>query len=290
VRNRRLHARHLIIATFLATTAVAFATPPEPGVAAAPRTIVTIEWHDGNADQIRLIPVLHDYGFHATFLVNTGPILGNDQAKLSVADLRSLFEVGNEIAGHTLDHVNIQPLSTADARDQVCTDRNNLLKIGTPDVFQPTSLAYPFASFDDASEDVAHYCGYNGASATAGLTLKGPVANTVPPADPYAVRTVPAIKKSTKLVTMERFVEAAEGQAQTDGSAWTVFVFHHLCGPHGHCGPYVISKKKLRSFFDYLQAEAGDGVAVETMQQVIGGPVLGSCDPVTSTGCDTTPR
>ena len=187
--------------------------------------------------------------------------------------------------------MNVQPLPTADARNEVCTDRNNLLAMGTPPInFQPTSFAYPFASFDDASEDVAHYCGYNGASATAGLTLKGPVANTVPPADPYAVRTVPSIKKSTKLATMERFVLAAEAQAQADGSAWTIFVFHHLCGPHAHCGPYVISDTKFKAFLGFLQAEATNGVVVQTMQEVIGGTVRGPCDPLTGAGCDTTTR
>jgi peptidoglycan/xylan/chitin deacetylase (PgdA/CDA1 family) len=235
-------------------------------------------------------PILEDHGMAATFLVNTGPILAGDTAKLSLDDLNSLFAAGNEIAGHTLDHVNVQPLSTADARNEICRDRNNLLTMGFPNSFQPTSLAYPFASFDDASEDAAHYCGYNGASATAGLTLKGPVANTVPPADPYAVRTVPSIKKSTKLATMERFVLAAEAQAQADGSAWTIFVFHHLCGPHAHCGPYVISDAKFAAFLDFLQAEAANGVVVQTMQQVIGGPVRGPCDPVTGSGCDTTTR
>jgi hypothetical protein len=260
--------------------------PPAVGVTP---TIVTIEWHDGNLDQIHALRALRRHGMHATFLVNTGPILAGDPAKLSVSDLDSLFAAGNEIAGHTLDHVNIQPLSTADARDEVCTDRNNLLSMGATR-FQPTSMAYPFASFDDASEDVAHYCNYNGASATAGLTLKGPVANSVPPADPYAVRTVPSIKKSTKLATMEKFVLAAESAAQTDGSAWTVFVFHHLCGSHSHCGPYVISRAKFAAFLDFLQAEAAHGVVVQTMQQVIGGSVKGPCDPVSGTGCDTTPR
>ncbi len=291
MRDRRHRLTPLTIAVLLASTTLVVGGTSAPAVGVAP-TFVTIEWHDGNADQIGLLRILDDYpAIHVTFLVNTGPILDHDPAKLSVLDVKSLFEAGNEIAGHTLDHANIQPLSTADARHEVCTDRNNLLTMGTPDdVFQPTSLAYPFASFDDASEDVAHYCGYNGASATAGLTLKGPVANTVPPADPYAVRTVPAIKKSTKLVTMQRFVEAAEAQAQTDGSAWTIFVFHHLCGPHEHCGPYVISETKLRLFLSFLQAEAADGVVVETMQQVIGGPVRGSCDPATDAGCDLTPR
>ena len=287
--NRRRRASQLAVAALLASTTVVLAHPAAP-VAAATPTIVTIEWHDGNADQIDVLPILEDHGMQATFLVNSGPILAGNTANLSAGDLDALFAAGNEIAGHTLDHVNIQPLSTADARNEVCTDRNNLLAMGTPNSFQPTSLAYPFASFDDASEDVAHYCGYNGASATAGLTLKGPVANTVPPADPYAVRTVPAIKKSTKLATMERFVLAAESQAQTAGSAWTIFVFHHLCGPHAHCGPYVISDAKFGAFLDFLQAEAANGVVVETMQHVIGGPVRGPCDPVAGTGCDTTLR
>src|SRR5262245_46926900 len=218
-----------VIAGLLAATAVLFGSSPSAVAVTTSQPIVTIEWHDGNRDQRRLIPMRGAHGMHATFLVNTGPILAHDKSKLTRGDLNDLYAAGNEIAGHTLDHANIQPLSTADARHEVCDDRNNLLTMGKV-MFQPTSLAYPFASFDSQSEDVAHYCGYNGASATAGLTLKGPAANTVPPADPYAVRTVPAIKKSTKLLTMERYVQAAEAQAQADGSAWTVFVFHHFCG------------------------------------------------------------
>jgi hypothetical protein len=104
------------------------------------------------------------------------------------------------------------------------------------------------------------------------------------------VRTVPAIKKSTKLVAMQRYVMAAESAAQTDGSAWTIFVFHHLCGAHEHCGPYVISETKFRAFLDFLDTQSTNGVVVETMQQVIGGSVRGACDPVAGTGCDTTPR
>jgi len=273
----------LVVAGLVAAPVVSWVTMPPPSAAAAP-TIVTIEWHDGNADQIGTLQILHDHGVRATFLVNTGPILAGDPEKLSVSQLEALFADGNEIAGHTLDHVNVQPLPIADARNEVCADRNNLLAMG----FQPTSLAYPFASFDAGSEDVAHYCNYNGASATAGLTLKGPAANTVPPGDPYAVRTVPAIKKSTKLGTMEKYILAAEAAAQTDGSAWTILVFHHLC--EAHCGPYVISAAKFAAFLDFLAAEAPNGVVVETMQQVIGGSIRGPCDPVTGTGCDTTPR
>ncbi len=281
---RALEARAaIILAALMSATVLVWEAPLAPASAVVP-TIVTIEWHDGNADQVGVLPILQSHGLHATFLVNTGPILAGDPGKLTVADLHAFFGAGNEIAGHTLDHVNVQPLSTADARYEVCTDRNNLLSMG----LRPQSFAYPFASFDSASEDVAHYCNYNDASATAGLTLKGPVANSVPPDDPYAVRTVNAVKKSTKLATLEKYVFAAEASAQANGSAWTVFVFHHLC--NAHCGPYVVSAAKFGAFLDFLQTEADNGVVVETMADVVGGLVRGPCDPATGVGCDTTPR
>src|SRR5947208_472571 len=141
-------APRVAIAAVLAASTVSFVGAP-PTTAVVPQTIVTIEWHDGNADQVGVLPILQGHGMHATFL-----------------------------------------------------------------------------------------------------------ANTVPPADPHAVRTVPSIKKSTKLVTMERYVLAAETAAQTDGSAWTIFVFHHLCGAHDHCGPYVVSDTKFGAFLEFLHAEA----------------------------------
>jgi hypothetical protein len=282
---RRFTIRMNIVALVAVLAALAAMTywAAAPARAVGP-TIVTIEWHDGNAEQTDTVPILDAHGMHATFLVNTGPIMAGDGAKLSVSDVQAIFAHGNEIGGHTLHHVNVQPLPFAEAANEICTDRNNLLAMGV----QPTSFAYPFASFDGGSEDVAHYCNYNDASATAGLSLKGPAANTVPPADPYAVRTVPAIKKSTKLTTMERYVFNAEASAQTNGSAWVIFVFHHLCD--AHCGPYVISADKFGAFLDFLRSESANGVVVQTMREVLDGAVKGPCDPTTGTGCDTTPR
>jgi polysaccharide deacetylase len=280
----------LRVSTSLAALGALIATTtnwaaPAPAAAVVP-TIVTIEWHDGNADQMEVLPILDSHGMHATFLVNTGPILAGDPDKLTVADVQTIFADGNEVAGHTLDHVNVQPLPPEEARYQICTDRNNLLDMGVA----PTSFAYPFASFDDGSEDVAHYCNYNDASATAGLSLKGPAANTIPPADPYAIRTVPAVKKSMKLTTLQKYVFNAEAFAQANGSAWVVFVFHHLCDRHQHCGPYVITAEDFSAFLDFLQAEGANGVVAQTMADVMDGAVKGKCDPVTGEGCDTTPR
>ena len=277
----------LAIATcsLLAATGGSWAASTTTSAAATP-TIVSIEWHDGNRDSIGALRILTAHAMHATWLVNTNPILAGNPANLTIKQLHRIEATGNEVGGHTLDHVNVQPLPVDEARREVCEDRNNLLDMG----LHPTTFAYPFASFDAGSEDVVHYCNYNDASATAGLTLKGPAANTVPPADPYAVRTVNAIKKSTKLATMERYVANAEAFAQTNGSAWVVFVFHHLCDKGVKCGPYVVSPAKFGDFLSYLQGQAANGVVVQTMAGVSGGDVQPACDPVSGAGCDTSPR
>jgi hypothetical protein len=85
--------------------------------------------------------------------------------------------------------------------------------------------------------------------------------------DPYATRTPPNPKKSTKLSTLELYVRNAEA----NGGGWVQFVFHRLCE---QCGPYAITPAKFTAFLDFLQGEvAGGRVTVQTTAQVIGGPV-----------------
>jgi peptidoglycan/xylan/chitin deacetylase (PgdA/CDA1 family) len=237
-----------------------------PATAAA-STVVTIGFDDGTADQVAALPILQAHGMTATFFVNTASI--GDPEHLSWADLHGLFLAGNEIAGHTLHHANLAPLTTAEARQEVCTDRNNLLTAGFP----ATSFAYPFGSFDAGTEQVVHDCGYNSGRGVAGISKSGASAETIPPLDPYATRTPPNPKKSTKLSTLEQYVLDAEA----NGGGWVQFVFHRLCE---QCGPYAITPAKLTAFLDFLRGEVGGGrVTVQTTAQVIGGQVQPPVSP-----------
>jgi hypothetical protein len=76
------------------------------------------------------------------------------------ADLHALFNAGNEIAGHTIDHADLKPLSVAAAEHEACDDRNTLLAQG----FAPESFAYPFGSSTARARR---------SSATAGTTVAG---------------------------------------------------------------------------------------------------------------------
>jgi peptidoglycan/xylan/chitin deacetylase (PgdA/CDA1 family) len=255
-----------------------------PAATAVTPTVVTLGFDDGTLDHFtQAFPILQAHGMHATFFVNTGPILGGDAGHVTWSDLQAMYAAGNEITGHTIDHANIQPLSVAEAENEVCTDRNTLLAQG----FSPESFAYPFGSWDTTSEAVVHYCGYNSARTVSGISKKRASGETIPPADAYATRTPANPKKSTKLTTLEGYVMTAEADT-SQSTDWVQFVFHRVCDAStgGHCGAYTIAPTKLSAFLDWLQGEVTAGrVVVETTAQVIGGPLNPACDLTSGTGC-----
>src|SRR5215831_369682 len=125
---------------------------------AAPATVVTIQFDDGNADAFQWISGLNNYGFPATYYVNSGTI--GTAGHLSWDQLTSLSQAGNDIGSHTIDHVDLKKLKLADARFQVCQDRVNIASHG----LMPESFAYPFGDFNSTVETlVVQYCGDNSA-------------------------------------------------------------------------------------------------------------------------------
>ena len=259
----------LLVASFAwAQPMAAGAADPVPIVLSP--VVVTIGFDDGTVDQFDALPVLKAHDMHATFFINSGPILAHDPDHMRVRQLRRLARAGNEIGGHTVDHANIQPLSTAEATAEVCDDRATLTGWG----FTVTSFAYPFGSYDANSEAVVASCGYDSARTVAGVSIhvgKNKIGETIPPLDPYATRTPPNPKKATKLSTMEQYVLNAEaGVAASGQSLWIQFVFHRYCD--AHCGAYTVQPAKFTALLDFLQAETLAGrVSVQTTAEVIAG-------------------
>jgi peptidoglycan/xylan/chitin deacetylase (PgdA/CDA1 family) len=285
--RRGMKSRSMGVALAAVTALLGTWVVSTPSASASTPTVVTIQFDDGTVDQFdNGFPILQAHGMVATFYVNTGPILAGDSDHMTTADLHALFNAGNEIAGHTVDHANIQPLSVADAEHQVCDDRNTLLDASQGFGFPAESFAYPFGSYDATSETIVHYCGYNSARTVSGIPKTG-LGETIPPADAYATRTPPNPKKATKLSTLKSYVTNAEGDTQS--TDWVQLVFHKVCDKStgGHCGAYTISPSKLGALLDFLQSEAGAGrVLVETTAQVVGGPLNPACQWDTGgTGC-----
>jgi peptidoglycan/xylan/chitin deacetylase (PgdA/CDA1 family) len=252
--------RSVLVALTLAGPAAGVAAVGAAPASASTQTVVSIEFDDGNADQLSILPVLNSHGMTATFYVNSGTI--GDATHLSWNDLTSLATAGNEIAGHTIDHTDLKKLKTAAAIHEVCDDRVALFDHG----FQPVSFAYPFGSFDAGTEQIVAGCGYNSGRGVSGVDDRKTFAETIPPADPYATRTPANVKSGTTVATIEGFVTAAEQH----GGGWVQLVFHHVCD---RCDAYSVTLPNFTALLDWLAPRSANGTVVETVAQVIGGPV-----------------
>jgi peptidoglycan/xylan/chitin deacetylase (PgdA/CDA1 family) len=262
----------------------AFSDAPA-ALAAGDQTVVSLTFDDGRATQAVAGPLLSARGMRGTFFVNSGTV--GSPGRLTWGEVSTLQSAGHEIAGHTLEHAFLPGLGEAELRRQLCEDRGRLLNRG----FVVTNFAYPFGyGFDDPTvRSVVQQCGYNSARRAWGLVSAEcwwctAWAETIPPADPYAVLTAEVPKESTSLDTIKSYITNAE----THGGGWVILVFHDICDG---CDPYGVPQSRLEQLLDWLKARESTGTVVRKLNDVIGGalrPSPGTADtikPVASTSC-----
>ncbi|MCW3066217.1 MAG: polysaccharide deacetylase [Solirubrobacterales bacterium] len=202
--------------------------------------------------------MLAAHRMNATLYLNSGRL--GAAGRLSWTQASAFAAAGTEIGGHTVDHVNLRRASTATARREVCADRATLAAHG----FAASSFAYPYGAFDARVESIVRGCGYTSARTASGVGGPGqPSAEGMPPRDSYAVRMAPAIRSSTTLAQIERYVRKAERR----GGGWVVLLVHHVCH---RCDTYSIERRRLGALLDWLAPRAAHGTVVRTVGSVIG--------------------
>jgi peptidoglycan/xylan/chitin deacetylase (PgdA/CDA1 family) len=269
--------------------------------------VVSLTFDDGIENQYTLAfqRALQPHSMTSTFFINTGNT-GRIDSAMTWAQLTALNNAGNEIAGHTLDEYNIKACGANQQTcvNEVCQDRQNLVNHG----FYPVSFAYPFGAYDANAESILQGCGYTIGRAAGGVDVAGPgagpvYAETIPPKDPLAIRTlysatagnppnVPPLQLSD--------MQAAVNGAAQNGGGWIQLAFHQICSQtfdpanYAECladwGPVELST--LNSLFDWLQnvgqpGGAPAGTVVKTVSQVMNGPDTQA--PITTLQCDGLP-
>lgn len=229
-------------------------------VFSAGTTVVALTFDDTFADNYQVGDLAAARGLDVTFFVNSGRLgLAGYMTKEQVLALQ---QQGHEIGGHTISHTNLT--TDADAQRQVCNDRAALLDAG----LAVTSFAYPFGANNATVNEIPKQCGYNSARDVGGLVTPGscngcPYANTIPPAEPYSLRTSDSVNSTTTLATMQEYVQ----QAERTGGGFVPIVFHHVCDG---CETSAVSPAVLASFMDWLAARVPT-TQVATVNDVIGG-------------------
>jgi peptidoglycan/xylan/chitin deacetylase (PgdA/CDA1 family) len=241
------------------------------------RTVVTFTWGGGLKNQMGALPLFRRYGIHATFYVPSGLVCepATDPGcahspYLTLDDLRQIAAEGNEIGGLSVQHVPLTGLPAAEAQREICNNRATLTRWG----FRITDFAYPFAQVNHTLQVLTQRCGYNsglgaGQLQGAGLCPHCAWAETIPPRDPYLLRApieVSSVDTSWSPATFEDIVTSA----QSHGGGWVIFTIHDVCAQE--C-PLGVTQHELTSVLAWLSRQAGHGVSVRTVRQVIGGPV-----------------
>ena len=163
-----------------------------PAVAKAAPTIVSLTFDDGTADQYAARTMLAQHSLHGTFYINSNNI-GLSPSFLSWNQVADLAADGNEIGGHTLDHVDLTSVTSTEATRQVCSDRQALLSHG----LAATDFAYPYGASNASVESIVRGCGYSSARRAWGLCNIGlmppncndVVAEPVPPRNVWEIAT-----------------------------------------------------------------------------------------------------
>jgi peptidoglycan/xylan/chitin deacetylase (PgdA/CDA1 family) len=237
-----------------------------PGLANAASTVVSLTFDDASSDQYVLGPILASRGMHATFYINSAYI-GSSFNDLRWDQVQDLAAAGNEIGGHTLDHVDLTAISSAEAQRQVCQDRRAIMSHG----LTVTDFAYPYGAASSSIDSIVQACGYNSGRRSWGLCSPAeagcPVAETIPPQNIWETRTHPSIRSWTTLQDLQDVVTRAEAA----GGGWVTLVFHHVCG--SVCDSYSIQQSTLEAFLDWLAPRSANGTVVKTVSEVIGGTV-----------------
>jgi peptidoglycan/xylan/chitin deacetylase (PgdA/CDA1 family) len=237
-----------------------------PAVGGAAPTIVSLTFDDGTADQYAARTMLARNSLRATFYVNTNKL--GTSSFLTWDQLSELSADGNEITGHTLDHVDLTTVTTAEATRQVCDDRQALISHGIPAV----DFAYPFGASNSTVESIVQGCGYQSGRRAWGLCRVGlmpPNCNDVlsepiPPRNRWAIAAA-GVNAAHTLTD----VEGAVTRAEAAGGGWVVLMIHHVCDG---CSPEnggSVSPAILSAFLDWLAPRSSTGTFVRTMSDVM---------------------
>ena len=246
--------------------------PPQPPLPPRP-TVVSLTFDDGDKTQYGVRPILNDAHVHGTFYVNTGAVDSGDEASMTWTQIHNLANDGNDVGGHTRDHMDLTSTSTSyDYKwHQACDDRARLQEQG----LWPASFAYPFAAFNATAAEIVRGCGYQSGRTGGSILVGGPLySEKIPPPDAYTIKTLGTLYNGA--ITLQWLQDAVNGAADRAGG-WVPMVFHEICytadPDFGTCmnGYRPVSDTTLTQFIDWVAQQANRGVSIKSVTEVMSG-------------------
>jgi Predicted xylanase/chitin deacetylase len=238
------------------------------------RTTVSLSFDDGYLNQFSLAfqRALQPHDMHAAFFISSGGVSAYP-GTMTWSQLSTLRSNGNEIGGETVHHVSLKRRVPYGRKVQeVCQDRATLAQHG----LAARTFAYPLGIYNSVAEHIVMGCGYTSARAAGGITRMGRItAETEPPRDPLAIRTVKGPASPILLSDMQHAVRAAASH----GGGWVTFIFYRVCSQKFAPRAFrscmsshrPVRLNTLNSFLTWLRRGAPARTSVATIGQTLSG-------------------
>lgn len=229
----------------------------------AATTVVSITFGGGMANQMPTLPLLAQHGFKGTYYLITGAI-GQPGGYMTAAQVNAVAAAGHEIGSVGVNHLDLTTVSYSTMVYEACASRQALLDMGISPV---VSFDYPYGHSDGTVESVVQSCGYSSGRRSYGLGCPYSsclVAENIPPANPYFIRTVPVIQSTTTLSEIQQYIVNAENS----GGGWVPLAFINVCDS---CAQYSITQADFASLLSWLADRSSRGTVVRSVAQVMSG-------------------
>ena len=244
---------------------------PQPVLPPRPTT-VSLTFDDGLASQYGLRSIFNSHNVDGTFYINSGPVDARETGTMTWTQIQNLLADGNDIGGHTQDHVDMTASTSFDYRwHQACDDRDRLQTQG----YSPVSFAYPFAAFNAQAASILQGCGYQSGRTGGSLLVGGPLySETIPPPEPYTFKALGTTYDGP--ITLQSLQDAVNGPAARAGG-WVPMLFHEICYTGSTnfntcmAGYRPVSNTTISQFLDWIAANASRGISVKDVAEVMGG-------------------
>jgi peptidoglycan/xylan/chitin deacetylase (PgdA/CDA1 family) len=249
----------------LALALGAGAINPGPAWGADGNTVISLTFDDGHASHMAVARMLRSRGMSGTFYISSG-LVDSSPYYLTWSQVHRLAEAGNEIGGHTAHHVPLDAgTSRRTAVEEVCSDRKQLTEMAHTPV---SSFSYPEAVVPGRGvASLIRACGYRSARGVGGVSNLAcpqcPYGESIPPRDPYKLRTVPGVTDQVTPASLQASVTDAERR----GGKWVIFTFHGICDDR--CtGTGSMTTREFTQFLDWLAPRRERGTEVRTVGDV----------------------
>ncbi len=234
---------------------------------------VSLTFDDGLRSHYGLKDIFSRHGVNGSFYINSGAVDASEPGTMTWAQIRDLQAAGNDVGGHTRDHVNMLATDTSYEfkTRQTCDDRQRLLEEGVNAV----SFAYPFGAMDATAQTFVRGCGYQSGRKAGTVTSNGPIfSETIPVTEnPYAVRILGTNDNGP--VTLEA-LQFAVNQAIRYGGSWSPTLFHQICyagtSSYDGCmaGYRPVSDTTIDAFLSWIASQPERNIRVRTVADVMG--------------------